>query len=209
MAFGTNYSAAQQYDLIPQGSYEAVIVNAEVKQIPSGKWKVGFSLVIRNDVQQQCQNRYLFMDIWRKKEPNANDMQVDGFNFGQLMGVARAAGIPDGQSFESLGDFLRVLVNRCIRVTVTHREYNGTVSENIDQLRGLAVTKFPECRHVQKQKAQSPAYGSVAPPTPAQYAPPMQHGYARHPKVAPPASAPMNLNPNDFEEILSNDEVPF
>lgn len=212
MAFGTNYSAAADYGIIPQGEYECIITNAEVRQTPSQKWKVSLTLAIRNDVQQGSQNRVLFIDIWRKKEPNANDAQVEGFNFAQLMNIAKAAAIPDGTNFESLADFLRTLVGRLLRVTVTHRAYGGRTYEEIDNLRGLSPTKFQECRHVQKarQQAQNPAYSAPAPRQPQQYAqqqtyrqPPMQQGYTPTP---PPLQ---NANLSDFEEILQDGQMPF
>lgn len=247
MAFGTNYEGIPTGGgLVPQGNYETVITNAEIRQTKNGKYKVGLTLTIRNDIQQDCQNRVLFIDIWRKREPTPADEQVDGFNFAQLMAVSRAVQIPSGQSFESLEQFLQALCGRCLIATVKHETYNGETTARVDPL-GTEPTKFPECRHVQKQRAQAqnPAYGAPAPrqqqgyaqrpaqgyagqpqsyaqppqgyAQPQQYAqqqtyqqPPMQQGYAqRPPQAAPPAPAPMNLNPDEFEEILSNGEVPF
>lgn len=220
MAFGTNYEGIPQGGgIVPEGPYETIITNAEIRQTQNGKYKVGFMLTIRNDIQQNCQNRVLFMDIWRKKEPTPADEQVDGFNYAQLMAVSRAAQIPSGQSFESLQQFLRALCGRCLIAMVKHDTYNGTTSAKVDPL-STAPTQFPECRHVQKQRPQPqhPAYGSV--PTPRQnqgYSQRPSQGYAAPPQqyappaqqAAPPAPAPLNLNPNDFEEILSNGEVPF
>lgn len=247
MAFGTNYkNIPQGGSLVPEGNYECIITNAEIRQTRNGKHKVGFMLTIRNDIQQDCQNRVLFIDIWRKREPTPADEQVDGFNFSQLMAVSRAAQIPSGQSFESLEQFLQALCGRCLLATVKHETYNGETTAKVDPL-DTAPTAFPECRHVQKQRQQpqNPAYGAPAPrqqqgyaqrpaqgyagqpqsyaqsqqgyAQPQQYAqqqtyqqPPMQQGYAqRPPQAAPPAPAPMNLNPDEFEEILSNGEVPF
>lgn len=245
MGFGTNYeNIPQGGSLVPQGNYEAIITNAEIRQTKNGKYKVGLTLTIRNDIQQDCQNRVLFIDIWRKREPTPADEQVDGFNFAQLMAVSRAAQIPSGQSFESLEQFLQALCGRCLIATVKHETYNGETTAKVDPL-GTEPTQFPDCRHVQKQKPQqNPAYGAAprqqqgyaqrpAPgyagqpqgyaqsqqgyAQPQQYAqqqtyqqPPMQQGYAqRPPQAAPPAPAPMNIDPNEFEEILSNGEVPF
>lgn len=252
MAFGTNYEGIPTGGgLVPQGNYETVVTNAEIRQTKNGKHKVGLALTIRNDIQQECQNRVLFIDIWRKREPTAADEQVDGFNFAQLMAVSRAAQIPSGQSFESLEQFLQALCGRCLIATVKHETYNGETTAKVDPL-GTAPTKFPECRHVQKQRqqAQNPAYGAPAPRQqqgyaqrpaqgyagqpqsyaqpqqgymqPQQYAPPqtyqqppmqqmMPAGATRQrpPQAAPPAPAPMNIDPNEFEEILSNGEVPF
>lgn len=252
MAFGTNYEGIPTGGgLVPQGNYETVVTNAEIRQTKNGKHKVGLTLTIRNDIQQDCQNRVLFIDIWRKREPTAADEQVDGFNFAQLMAVSRAAQIPSGQSFESLEQFLQALCGRCLIATVKHETYNGETTAKVDPL-GTEPTIFPECRHVQKQRqqAQNPAYGAPAPRQqqgyaqrpaqgyagqpqsyaqpqqgymqPQQYAPPqtyqqppmqqmMPAGATRQrpPQAAPPAPAPMNIDPNEFEEILSNGEVPF
>lgn len=234
--FGTNYdNIPQGGSLVPEGDYECIITNAEIRKTPNGKYKAGIMLTVRNDIQQDCQNRVLFLDIWRKREPTPADEQVDGFNFAQLMAVSRAAQIPSGQSFESLEQFLQALCGRCLIATVKHDTYNGSTNAKVDPL-GTAPTAFPECRHVQKQRQQpqNPAYGAPAPRQNQGYAqrppqgyaqqqgyaapphgyqqPPMQQGYAQQPmrpQAAPPAPAPMNLNPNDFEEILSNGEVPF
>lgn len=252
MAFGTNYEGIPTGGgLVPQGNYEAIITNAEIRQTKNGKYKVGLTLTIRNDIQQDCQNRVLFIDIWRKREPTAADEQVDGFNFAQLMAVSRAAQIPSGQSFESLEQFLQALCGRCLIAMVKHETYNGETTAKVDALDTMP-TKFPECRHVQKQRqqAQNSAYGAPAPRQqqgyaqrpaqgyagqpqsyaqpqqgymqPQQYAqqqtyqqPPMQQmmpaGATRQrpPQTAPSAPAPMNIDLNEFEENLSNGEVPF
>lgn len=222
MAFGTNYEGIPQGGgLVPQGNYEAIITNAEIRQTRNGKFKVGLTLTIRNDIQQECQNRVLFIDIWRKREPTPADDQVDGFNFAQLMAVSRAAQIPSGQSFESLEQFLRALCGRCLLAVVKHETYNGETTAKVDPL-GTEPTQFPECRHVQKQRQpQNSAYGAPA-PRPAQgYArqpmqdalgtPPQQYASYAAPtqQAAPPYPAPMPLNPGEFEEILSTGDVPF
>ncbi len=230
MAFGTNYENIPQGggELVPEGFYECIITNAEIRKTQNGKYKVGFMLTIRNDIQQPCANRVLFLDIWRKREPTPADEQVDGFNFAQLMAVSRAAKIPSGQNFESLEQFLQALTGRLLIAEVRHEEYNGKPQVRVDSL-STAPAQFPECRHVQKQRpqAQNPAYGSPAPRQQQGYAqrpqqgyapqqqyqqPPMQQGYAQpqRPQAAPPAPGPMNVgNLDEFEEILSSGEVPF
>ena len=232
MAFGTNYeNIPQGGGLVPQGDYEAIITNAEIRQTKNGKYKVGLTLTIRNDIQQDCQNRVLFIDIWRKREPTPADEQVDGFNFAQLMAVSRAAQIPSGQSFESLEQFLQVLCGRCLIATVKHETYNGDTTAKVDPL-GTEPTKFPDCRHVQKQRqqAQNPAYGAPAPRQQQGYAQRPAPQYAQSPyqqrmdalgtPYRPPVPQQSNAMPapppvmqvqnlGDFEEILGNGDVPF
>lgn len=213
MGFSTGYdNIPQGGDIVPEGVYECIITNAEVRQTKNGKYKVGFMLTIRNDVQQPCSNRVLFLDIWRKKEPNDADNQVDGFNFAQLMAVSRAAQIPSGQSFESLEQFLGAMVGRLIVAEVYHDTYNGNTTAKVDPLE-TEPTRFPECRHVQKQRAQTPAYGSVAQRPPQQFAAqpqyaPAPQSYAQQPQpYAPPPSA--QQAPGEYETILSDGQVPF
>ena len=65
MAFGTNYDNIPQggNELIPEGFYECIITNAEIRQTQNGKYKVGFMLTIRNDIQQPCVNRVHYMSF--------------------------------------------------------------------------------------------------------------------------------------------------
>lgn len=157
MGFMVNSKKAEAYELIPAGEYECIITNAGIRQTPNGAYKIALTLTIRNDVQQACANRLLFLDIWRKREPNDDDRNVDGFNYAQINSLAAAVRFPDGSNFESLEQFLQVLTGRVLRATVTHREYNGRIFENIDQLRGVHPSQFPECRH----RAKNPASGSA------------------------------------------------
>ena len=190
MGFGTNYSESNSYDTVPCGEYECIISNAGIRQNPNGKWKCAFTLTVRNDVQQGSQNRTLFLDIWKKLEPSKNDLAVDGFNFNALMILAKAAQIPDGMNFESLEDFLKILVGRCIRVTVSHRESGGNVYAQIDRFKGVTESRFPECRHAAKTP-QSPAYDAPVQRPQESFAGVQASGL------------------EDFEEILADGEPPF
>lgn len=228
MGFGMNYKVTEDYGLVPVGEYECIITNGEIKQLQSGASKVAFTLTVRNDIRQPCADRVLFADIWRKKEPNENDEMVLGFNFAQLMGVAKAAQIPDGTNFESLADLIKALVGRTVRASVTHREYNGKPYAEVDAIRGLAPTQYPECRHVPKQRPQpqNPAYGGNAPRQNQGYAQRPSQQYAQSPyqqttsAIGTPYRPPVpqqnttqqNLgigNLNEFEDILQDGQLPF
>ncbi|MBR2284588.1 MAG: DUF669 domain-containing protein [Ruminococcus sp.] len=198
MAFKTNTTATATNELIPEGEYEVIIRNAEEKQSYSGtNTKLNFSLVIRNDVEQKQKNRYLFLEIWKKHEPNADDKQVDSYNYAHLMSLVKAVGgIPDGTEFETVLDLCKVLVGKCMRVKVTHNTYNGRTSEKIDQLYGLMPTKFPDCKHVFQNKSAGSSEGFAQRPAESFVS-----------QTGMPADS--NAYNNDFEEILGEGDIPF
>lgn len=160
MAFRTNSSKANEGSSVKEeGYYEVIIDAAEVRTIPSsGKQKVGLCYVIRNDVEQKYRNGLIFHDVWKKREPNEDDMQVDGFNFGQLMSIASAAKLPDGQEYETLDKFLAELRGKAVRVHLFHDEYNGKIYEKVDR---HMPTDFPDVKHKPKEKATGTSYAAA------------------------------------------------
>ena len=50
------------------------------------------------------------------------------------MNLAKQSGIPDGTKFNSLDDYLNMLVGKPLKVTVKNKtsEYNGKTYENLD-----------------------------------------------------------------------------
>ena len=151
MAFRTNSAKANEGGSIKEeGFYEVLIEDAGVRTLPNnGKQKVGFKYVVRNDIEQKYKNGYIFHDIWKKKEPNEDDMQVDGFNFAQLMAISKAVRIPDDKEFENINDFLKALIGKPIKVHLFHDEYNGKTYEKIDK---HYPTEFSEVKHKPKEK---------------------------------------------------------
>lgn len=106
MGFKSNQSEAFQNGLKPEGDYECIITAIEERTTKKGSVGLNFTLVIRNDVQgQKYGNSCLFHTIWKKHEPNENDMQVEGYNFAQLMAMGKAAKLPDGKERECI-DFV-------------------------------------------------------------------------------------------------------
>lgn len=166
MGFKTNSSKASEgSSLKPEGDYEILIESAEVKTLPSGTPTISFRYVIRNDVGQGYKNGKIFHNVWKKKEPNEDDLSVDGFNFGQLMAIAKAAALPDGQDYASLADFLAALIGKPMRVHLFHRQgNNGNTYENIDH---HYQTEHPGVKH--KTPVTSNTAGYAAPQT-AQFA---------------------------------------
>lgn len=163
MGFTNDYSQAQEFSGIkPEGDYEVLIVKAEEKQTKSGKTGLNLKMVIRNDVDQKYQNGYIFHTLWKRKEPTAADRQVNGYGFGQVMALGKAARLPDGKDYASLADFLADLVRKPVRVRLKHEEYNGAVQERVDYMN---PTNFPEVRHVMKMKPDVSADDYAQPQT--------------------------------------------
>ena len=159
MAFRTNSSKANEgsFSLKDEGYYEVLIENYKVSQTQNGKQHIGFRYVIRNDVQQKYQNGLIFHSVWKKKEPNEDDMQVEGFHFGQLMAIAQAARIPDNQEFAGLDEFLKALCGKAVKVHLYHDDWNDKFYEKIDLHQ---PTEYPEIKHKAKPAASAGTYAA-------------------------------------------------
>lgn len=188
MGFRTNYDDVQDYSLIPEGEYEAVIQKIEERTTQKGAVGLNMTLVIRNDVEQKCKNRCIFHTLWKRKEPAQADMQVQGYGFSQVMQLAKSAGLTDGTEYENVYELCGELVNRVIRVTIYHEEYNGKTSERVKYIN---ASQFPECRHIYNKKPAVTA-DTVAQKPQEKFADSANSGTL-----------------DDFEEILSDSDVPF
>lgn len=189
MGFSTDYSEVNSFELIPKGEYEVIIKSIEERTTQNGATGLNLTLVIRNDVEQKYQNRFLFHTLWKRREPTQADMQVQGYSFKQVMSLAKAAALPSGKSYESVQALCDELIGHAIRVTVGHDEYNGQLREVV---KFMNESKFPECRHVYKEKLTVTADTVAQMPAESFAATPIDMG-----------------NLSDFEEILSDGDVPF
>lgn len=185
MGFKMNSSAAEQGSIKPEGVYECIIASAEERVTKNGAKGLNLALVIRNDVEQKFKNGYIFHTLWKRRQPTAEDMQVNGYGFGQIMALGKAAGLTDGKEYAGLEDFIADLMKRPVRVTLKHDEYNGKIQEKVDYLN---PTAWPEVRHVMK----SNSINSAAPAAP---------------RAEQFAAAP--VTPAGFAEVTNDDDLPF
>ena len=190
--FTTDYSDVNdEYGLIPAGQYEAIIKNIEERTTPNGATGLNLSLVIRNDVEQSYQNRYLFHTLWKRREPTEADMQVQGYSFKQVMILAKSAALPSGKAYKDVHELCADLIGHVLRVTVAHEEYNNNTHEIIKYMN---ESKVPDCRHVFKEKP------AVTAETVAK----------RPPETFAGTGTPAGIGGlEDFEEIIGDDDVPF
>lgn len=182
MGFSTNYEDVQDFDLIPKGEYEVIITKIEEHTTQKGATGLNFTLVIRNDVEQKYQNRCIFHTLWKRKEPTQADLSVNGYGFKQIMQLAKAVRLPSGKSYETVYSLCDELGGKIMRVTVGHREYNGRTYEEV---RYMNETQFPECKHTFKTAVTSDTVAER------------------------PAETFVSNGFDDYEEILSDGDVPF
>lgn len=156
MGFKNDFDKAEQGSgLKPEGDYECIITAIEEKTTKNSSTGLNLTLVIRNDVQgQKYGNACLFHTLWKRKEPTDMDKQVNGYSFGQVMALGKAAALPDGKDYDSLKQFCEDLLNKCVRATVKHEEYNGKKYERISYVNS---TKFPDCKHKFKEQVKASA----------------------------------------------------
>ena len=142
MGFSNDHKQAAQseYSLKPEGDYEVIIKSIEEKKFSTGTKGINLKLLIRNDVpEQKFGNGFLFHTFWKRKQPTELDL-------------SKSANLPDGKSYDTLEEFFKDLVDKCIRVTVKHDDYNDKWREVITW---ITETKYPECKHVYKDGTQN------------------------------------------------------
>jgi Protein of unknown function (DUF669) len=68
MNFKIDYNEAiSGFQLIKDGEYEVVINRCFENSTPGGSMFIDFDLVIRNDFNQEYQNKHVFHKIWQTK----------------------------------------------------------------------------------------------------------------------------------------------
>jgi hypothetical protein len=192
MGFSTDYTEVQEFDLIPAGEYETIIKKIEERTTKNGATSINMTLVIRNDVKQGCQNRCIFHTLWKRHEPTQADMQVQGYSYKQIMRLAKAVNLPSGKNYDSVKQLCEDMIHRPLRITVEHElnEYSGKTRENVKYIN---ESKYPDCKHIFKEKPVVSA-DTVAQRPQEQFA---------------GSKAVTGVNPDDFEEIISDGDVPF
>jgi len=183
MAYSVNYGeAAEGSDLIPEGEYECIIKYAGEDATKGGTMYMGVTLVVRNDVDQPCKNKYIWHHIWQKKEPSPADLACSGYSSKQINAVSKAAKLPNGKSYDTLSDWADELKNKIVRVTVEHEEYQGKTNARV---KWINESKCPDCRH--KWKGADDIAGE-----------------------AEPASQTAQQPSENFQEVpTSEDDLPF
>ncbi|MCD5070374.1 DUF669 domain-containing protein [Enterococcus hirae] len=138
--FNLDFSKAQQGNEIKDGTYEVVVNKAVENATPSGAEFIDIDLIVRNDVQQQFQNKHIFPKIWKAKATGK-------YNEGMIMAIAQALQLEDGKSYNGFDELLADFVLKPVRVTVKNEESNGYRNTNVKrweqtQVKGVMNHKF-------------------------------------------------------------------
>ena len=122
-------------------------------------------------------------------------MQLDGFSFKQIMALAKAAKIPAGKNYANLDEMGKDIEGKPVLVEVYHDTYNGSTNVRVKYVN---ESKYPDCKHVFKESA--PAANNQT------YAQKPQQSFAS--SAVPPAPT-MSNDLSDFEEVISDGDLPF
>ncbi|UAT29539.1 DUF669 domain-containing protein [Bacillus badius] len=125
-------NASTGYELVSEGKYEAVILNAEAGKTQGGKPKLTVDFEIRSDVPQNHQGAKI---------------QYNTFTFEHEVAVKivnsllKACGFPNGHPFNSPEDMAKQLINKNLKITVKHEEYEKEI-DGVKEKRKAAKAKY-------------------------------------------------------------------
>ncbi|MFC0278102.1 DUF669 domain-containing protein [Enterococcus devriesei] len=122
--FNLDFSKAQQGNEIKDGTYEVIINKAVENATKSGAEFIDIDLIVRNDVQQQFQNKHIFPKIWKAKATGK-------YNEGMIMAIAQALQLEDGKSYNGFDELLADFVLKPVLVRVKTEESNGYKNVNV------------------------------------------------------------------------------
>ena len=120
------------FELVAEGKYEAVIVNAEAGTTQSGKPKMSVDFEIRSDVPQKHQGAKVLYNTFTFE----HEVAVKIVN-----SLIKACGFVNGHPFNSPEDMAKQLINKNLKITVKHEEYEKLV-DGVKEKRTAAKAKY-------------------------------------------------------------------
>jgi Ser-tRNA(Ala) deacylase AlaX len=125
-------NATTGFELVAEGKYEAVIVNAEAGQTQAKKPKLSIDFEIRSDVPQNHQGAKVLYNTFTFE----HEVSIKIVN-----SLLKACGFPNGHPFKSADDMAKQLINKNLKITVKHEEYEKDV-DGVKQKRIAAKAKY-------------------------------------------------------------------
>lgn len=125
-------NASTGFELVAEGKYEAVIVNAEAGTTQAGKPKMQVDFEIRSDVPQNHQGAKVLYNTFTFE----HEVAVRIVN-----SLLKACQFPSNQEFKSPEDMAKQLINKNLKITVKHEEYDKDV-DGVKEKRKAAKAKY-------------------------------------------------------------------
>lgn len=137
MAISFNY---EDLEYIIPGVYEAVVQNtSEEFTQGNGTRYMAVSMVIRNDVQQQCQDKRIEYRIWTTSKPKTKT--IEGYVEYALALMSKACRLPETINVNSVNELSKLWIGKPVRITVGQREYNGKTYIEISKVEESGYTQ--------------------------------------------------------------------
>lgn len=111
-------NASTNFELVAEGKYEATVLNAEAGLTQAGKDKLQVDFEIRSDVPQNHQGAKVLYNTFTFE----HEVSVRIVN-----SLIKACGFPNGHPFTSAKDMANQLINKHLKITVKHEEYEKVV----------------------------------------------------------------------------------
>ncbi|MFE4764741.1 DUF669 domain-containing protein [Bacillus mycoides] len=120
------------FELVAEGKYEAVVTNAVAGKTQNGKDKLTVDFEIRSDVPQNHQGAKVLYNMFTFE----HEVSVRIVN-----SLLKACGFGNNHVFTSADDLARQLINKNLKITVKHEEYEKDV-DGQKQKRTAAKAKY-------------------------------------------------------------------
>lgn len=134
------------FELVAEGKYEAVIVNAEAGKTQAGKDKLSVDFEIRSDVSQNHQGAKVLYNMFTFE----HEVSVRIVN-----SLLKACGFGNQHAFLSAEDMGKQLLNKNLQITVKHEVYDKIVDDH-KQKRTVAKAKYYDVSGVNSITSGSP-----------------------------------------------------
>jgi len=120
------------FELVAEGKYEAVVTNAVAGKTQNGKDKLTVDFEIRSDVPQNHQGAKILYNMFMFE----HEVSVKIVN-----SLLKSCGFGNNHIFTSADDMARQLINKNLKITVKHEEYEKEV-DGQKQKRTAAKAKY-------------------------------------------------------------------
>lgn len=162
--FTTDYSQVNDGNvLLPEGEYEVIFRSVDEGVSKKGYPNINVAMVVRNDIEQQYKNKYVWDTLMQKKDKTQADLSVGGYSYKRIQQLSKGAGLPNGKSYANIAEWCEEFTNRCARVTVYHETYEEKTRAKV---KWYNETKYPNCKHIWKSADDDEEF--VTDETPAQ-----------------------------------------